>query len=146
MEQLNKFFHSLNTSNYFIGFMMIMLNIGSKYFIQEFGKSIDAFFNIKVVRRLLIFTVFFVATRDVKTSIILTAAFVIIALELFNEKSKMCVLPKNMLDFIDKNKDGQITPDEVQIALKTLQKSGYIKTDTPDGEGLSRGQSRGQAL
>ena len=127
MDSLNKFFHQLNTNNYFIGITMIMLNIGSKYFVQEFGSSIDFFFNLKIMRRLLIFTVFFVATRDVKTSIILTAAFIIIALELFNEKSKMCILPKSLIDIIDTNKDGKLSNEEIQHAMKTLKKAGYVK-------------------
>tara|TARA_B110000046_G_C12833376_1_gene330366 strand:+ start:109 stop:501 length:393 start_codon:yes stop_codon:yes gene_type:complete len=127
MDGLNKFFHKLNTSNYFIGLMMIMLNIGSKYFIQEFGASIDFFFNLKIMRRVLIFTVFFVATRDVKTSLIMTAAFIIIALELFNEKSKMCILPQRLIDIIDTNKDGKLSNDEIQHAMRTLKKAGYVK-------------------
>lgn len=106
---------------------MILLNIGSKYFVQELGSSLDAFFNIKIIRRLLIFTVFFVATRDVKTSIILTAAFIILALELFNEKSKMCILPKNIIDAIDTNKDGVLSQDEINRALKLLKRAGYVK-------------------
>ncbi len=127
MNYFDKFFHNLNTSNYFIGIMMILLNIGSKYFVQELGSSLDAFFNIKIIRRLLIFTVFFVATRDVKTSIILTAAFIILALELFNEKSKMCILPKNIIDAIDTNKDGVLSQDEINRALKLLKRAGYVK-------------------
>ena len=114
--------------------MMILLNIGSKYFVQEFGSSVDFFFNIKIVRRLLIFTVFFIATRDVKTSIILTAAFVVIALELFNEKSKLCILPKSIIDAIDTNKDGKLSHEEIQNALKILKKAGYVKEPTPTVE------------
>ena len=45
----NNFFHRLNTSNYFIGIMMLMLNIGSKYLVQEFGSTIDFFFNLKII-------------------------------------------------------------------------------------------------
>ena len=127
VNYLESFFHTLNTSSYFAGIMMILLNIGGKYFVQEFGTTIDFIFNLKIVRRLLLFTVFFVATRNVKTSLILTAVFVILALELFNEKSNMCVIPKNMLEFIDKNKDGVITSEEVQQSLKLLQKAGYVK-------------------
>lgn len=127
VNYLDQFFQSLNQSSYFAGIMMILLNIGGKYFVQEFGSTIDFIFNLKVVRRLLLFTVFFVATRNVKTSLILTAVFVVLALELFNEKSQMCVIPKNMLEFIDKNKDGVITGEEIQQSLKTLQKAGYMK-------------------
>ena len=127
MTILDNFLNKLNTSNYFIGIMMILLNIGSKYFVQELGSSVDYFFNLKIIRRLLIFTVFFIATRDIKTSFILTAAFIIIVLELFHEKSKHCVLPKNIIDLIDTNKDGKISQDEIENALKLLKKGGYIK-------------------
>lgn len=124
MDQIFKY---LERNNYFIGIMMILLNIGSKYFIQEFGSSVDYAFNSKIVRRLLLFTVFFVATRDIKTSLILTAVFIVIAFELFNEKSDMCILPKRILSEIDQNKDGKISKDELDRALHLLQKSGYLK-------------------
>ena len=126
MNYLDTFFFSLNNNSYFIGLMMILLNIGSKYFVQEFGSSLDVFLNLKIIRRLLIFTVFFVATRNIKTSIILTACFIIIALELFNEKSKYCILPKKILDIIDTNNDGKISQSEINNAINTLKKSGYV--------------------
>tara|TARA_B110000046_G_C12708255_1_gene279463 strand:+ start:148 stop:543 length:396 start_codon:yes stop_codon:yes gene_type:complete len=126
-HKIDLFLKRLNSNNYFIGLMMILLNIGSKYFVQELGNTADYFFNFKIIRRLSIFTVFFVATRDIKTSIILTAAFIIIALELFNEKSVNCILPKRLLDTIDTNKDGKLSPSEIQNALKLLEKAGYVK-------------------
>ena len=126
-------FNKLNTSHYFIGIMMILLNIGSKYFMQEFGTTVDFILNVKIIRRLLIFTVFFVATRDIKTSLILTAVFIILAFELFNEKSSYCVIPKNIIDFMDQNKDGVITADEIKRSISILQKSGYVK-DPKAGE------------
>ena len=120
-------FHYLNTNNYFIGFMMILLNLGSRYFVQEVGSSIDFFLNIKLIRRLLIFTVFFTTTRDFKTSIILTACFIIIILELFNEKSDYCIIPKSVLDFMVTNKDGSVSKTEVERSFNILKKAGYIK-------------------
>ena len=120
-------FSKLNNNNYFIGIMMILLNIGSKYFMQEFGTTVDFVLNIKIIRRLLIFTVFFVATRDIKTSLILTGVFIIITLELFNEKSQFCIIPKNIIDFMDQNKDGVITADEIKRSISLLQRAGYVK-------------------
>ena len=119
-------FHYLNTSNYFIGLMMVLLNLGSRYFIQEVGSSIDFFLNIKLIRRLLIFTVFFTTTRDFKTSIILTACFIVIIFELFNEKSDYCIIPKNILDFMITNKDGTIAKSEIEKSFNILKRAGYI--------------------
>ena len=127
ITNIESVFTKLNNNNYFIGLMMILLNIGSKYFMQELGTTVDYVLNIKIIRRLLIFTVFFVATRDIKTSLILTAIFIIITLELFNEKSSMCILPKNILDFMDQNKGGVITADEIKRSISLLQKAGYVK-------------------
>jgi hypothetical protein len=132
ITSIESIFTKLNNNNYFIGIMMILLNIGSKYFMQEFGTTVDYVLNIKIIRRLLIFTVFFVATRDIKTSLILTAVFIIITLELFNEKSNLCIIPKNIIDFMDQNKDGVITADEIKRSISVLQKAGYVKNNDSD--------------
>ena len=122
-------FHYLNTSNYFIGLMMIFLNIGSRYFSQEFGSVLESVLNNQLVRSLLIFTIFFTTTRDIKTSIILTASFIIIVLELFNEKSKLCIIPKNILDYLVTDHPGKVSNDEIQKSLQILKKAGYLKNN-----------------
>lgn len=134
ITKIETVFAKLNHNNYFIGVMMILLNIGSKYFMQEFGTTVDFVFNIKIIRRLMIFTVFFVATRDIKTSLILTAVFIIITLELFNEKSSFCIIPKNIIDFMDQNKDGVITADEIKRSISLLQKAGYVKNSNQSNQ------------
>lgn len=45
----------------------------------------------------MLFTVFFVATRDIKVSIILTGIFIFLTMELFHEKSNNCIIPKSWL-------------------------------------------------
>merc|ERR1712216_562920 len=133
MNNILNFFDTLcskiNKNTYFIGMSMLLLNIGSKYLINEMGYSIDYFFSLKVIRRLVIFTLFFVATRDFKVSIILTACFIIIALELFNEKSKNCILPKSIIELIDKDRDGKISNEEIQKAKRALTLSSSNKID-----------------
>ena len=89
----------------------------------------------------MIFTVFFVATRDIKTSLILTAVFIIITLELFNEKSSFCIIPKNIIDFMDQNKDGVITADEIKRSISLLQKAGYVKNSNQSNQPNQPNQS-----
>lgn len=69
----------LNDNKFFLGMMLILLNIGSKYLIDEFSESPDEYTRNMVLRRLAIFAVCFVGTRDVVTSLLLTAGFIIIA-------------------------------------------------------------------
>jgi hypothetical protein len=86
---------------------------------------IDYIFNQKLIRRLVLFTVFFVATRNIKVSIILTGIIIILTMELFNEKSPNCILPKKWIEkFTNKDK---FSKDEINNAIYILKKSKIIK-------------------
>ena len=121
----NELFNTLNTSKFFIGIMMIILNIGSKYIGEELQKSHKNFFNTTIMRRLIIFTVVFIATKDVLISLIVTAIFVILVLNLFNTKSNYCILPKS-IQKVDTNNDNEISDDEIIKAYQRLQKKGKV--------------------
>ena len=125
-EYLNYLVNQLNSNKYFVGIMMVMLNLGSRYIFLELGKVHDQFFNQKYVRRALIFTIFFVATRDIIASILLSTFFIIFFLELTHEKSPYCILPKGFIK-LDMNKDGVVTADEIKRAYLTLKNAGEIE-------------------
>ena len=105
---------------------MVLLNLGSRYIFLELGKSHDVFFNQPTVRRLLIFTVFFVATRDIIASALLTVVFIVFFLELTHEKSKYCILPKKLIK-LETDEKGFTTADEIKKAYFTLKNSGQIE-------------------
>ena len=133
ISYLDSYFYQLNNNNYFIGIMMVLLNIGTKYVMQEFGEVIDFVFNIKFIRRIMLFTVFFVATRDIKVSIILTGIFIFIAMELFHEKSKNCIIPKSWIKKLKQsivqtnNKKNKVGQDQINQAINILKNAGLIK-------------------
>lgn len=58
---------------------MILLNIGSRYLVDEFSVDPDEYTRNIILRRIAVFAVCFAATRDVVTSLVLTAGFIIIA-------------------------------------------------------------------
>jgi hypothetical protein len=68
----------LNNSKLFLGVMLILLNLGGKYLVDELSTSEEEYSRNLVLRRIAIFAVCFVGTRDVVTSLILTASFIII--------------------------------------------------------------------
>ena len=72
----------INQSKYFFGFLMILLNMGAKYIELDLVESQKHFLSSKLIRRLIIFTIAFVATRDIIVSLIITSAFIIIVLNL----------------------------------------------------------------
>jgi len=69
----------VNDNKFFLGVMLIMLNLGSRYLIDEFSVDPDEYTRNIVLRRLAIFAVCFVGTRDVVVATILTAGYIIIA-------------------------------------------------------------------
>jgi hypothetical protein len=117
---------SINNSKYFYAITMILLNMGAKYLEMDLVDSHRQFLSSKAIRRIIIFTVSFVATRDVVASLIITASFVILVLNLFNENSEYCVIPKT-LKKLDSNNDGEISPEEIKKAYDVLKKAGKIK-------------------
>ena len=76
---------SLNENKYFIGFSMILLNIGARFIIDELDDDMRKVVSAKMVRRFFIFCSFFMATKDVIKATILTIVFVIIISEVFGK-------------------------------------------------------------
>jgi hypothetical protein len=69
----------LNDSKLFLGIMLLLLNVGSRHLVDEFSTEPEEYNRNLVLRRIAIFAVCFVGIRDLVTSIILTAGFVILA-------------------------------------------------------------------
>lgn len=72
-------FNALNDNKFFLGGMLLLLNIGSRYLVDEYSTNPDEYDRNLVLRRLAVFAVCFVGTRDIVTSLLLTSAFVILA-------------------------------------------------------------------
>jgi len=88
------FLNSVNDSKYFAGLAMIVLNLGSKYLIMELSESQEQLMSNKIFRRFILFTVAFIATKDIYVSFIITAIFVLLVSNIFNENSKYTVMKK----------------------------------------------------
>ena len=125
VDKLRYYLHTLNTHPLFIGLMVIMLNIGSKYITIKLSKSQEQYIKNSLGRQFLIFAIMWSGTRDIVYAILLTGAFVVMADHLFNEDSQYCVLPaylRNYATAVDFNDDGYVTAKEEEDALETLKK------------------------
>ena len=83
-----------NGNLYFVGLMMLILNLGGRFIVMEVSKDQELFFQHPWVRRGLIFVVLFVATRNIAISFWLTIAVVLVLGYLFNENSALCLFGK----------------------------------------------------
>ena len=92
MDKITEYFRAgtenLNENKYFIGFAMILLNIGARFIIDELDEDLRKIISQSFVRKLLIFCSIFMATRDIFTAFILTIVIVIIINELFGKEEE----------------------------------------------------------
>jgi hypothetical protein len=120
----------LNNSKFFAGVVMILLNIGSKFISIQFSKSTEEYLKMNVTKQLLVFSMAWMGTRDIYTSLVLTAVFTILSDHLFNEESPYCCVPKKyrvLAKIVDQNNDGNITEQEVNDAIMILEKAKQNK-------------------
>tara|TARA_Y100000741_G_scaffold281779_2_gene221563 strand:- start:3124 stop:3564 length:441 start_codon:yes stop_codon:yes gene_type:complete len=130
VNTLNKKLNLLNDNKFFAGIIMIFLNIGSKYISLNFSKNQEGYIKNALGRQILIFSMSWIGSRDILISLILTAVFTVLADHVLNENSSLCILPKkwrHLYASMDLNNDGEITEDEVEKAIKLLEKA---KSDT----------------
>ena len=118
ITSINNSFDTLNNSKLFAGIIMILLNLGSRYIAQELSDTHEELLNNVIIRRIIVFTVAFTATRDIIISLILTAAFVILVSGIFNENSKYYILPRK-----NKKKYNKKDIDNAKRVLDWAQKN-----------------------
>lgn len=86
LQKLQLLVGILNNSTLFSGIMLLLLNVGSRFIVHELSHDDNQYSQNLILRRLAIFAVCFVGTKDFIISLILTAAFVILSAGLFRGK------------------------------------------------------------
>lgn len=115
---------SINTNPYFIGVMMLLLNLGGRFLSLEITKEQEKVLSKPAVRRFFLFAVLFVATRNIVVALGLTVIVVLVLGYLFNENSDLCLWKPctlgNPSDSEPQANYSGLTAEEVMI-LKRLQ-------------------------
>ena len=123
---LNHHIMYLNNSKFFAGVVMILLNVGSKFITIQFSKSTEEYMKWSISKQILVFAMAWMGTRDIYAALGLTAVFTILSDYLFNEDSKLCIVPQKyrVLDkLIDTNDDGAVSDVELSAAMAVLEKA-----------------------
>tara|TARA_B100000700_G_scaffold326920_1_gene439908 strand:- start:2485 stop:2850 length:366 start_codon:yes stop_codon:yes gene_type:complete len=110
---------SLDNNKLLAGISIVMLNIGSRYLVLDLSENTKQLLQLSIIRRITLFCIFYLGTRNFKMSILLTAGFVIISAGLFNEDSKFCVLPQTGKPKKEKEKK-PVSMEEYKSALETV--------------------------
>jgi hypothetical protein len=106
-------------SKLFLGVMIILMNIGSKYVAQDVPPAINSVVQHWAVKVLVLFSILFVSIRDLEISLLLTLITILLFRHLFHPESPFCVLPEHVIN-LDTNNDGKISPQELRQAQALL--------------------------
>jgi hypothetical protein len=123
---LNYYVLQLNSSKFFAGIIMILLNVGAKFITIQFSKSTEEYMKNTISKQILVFAMSWMGTRDIYAALGLTAVFTILSDFLFNEESALCIVPQKyriLHTLIDTNNDGQVSDTELAQAMSILEKS-----------------------
>jgi len=137
LKELKKSVYSLNNSKFLIGVTMLLLNVGSRYVELGFSKTQEQALRNGLGREIFILAVVFIGTRDIVTSILMTAAFIILSDYALNERSRFCIIPERMkkiANIVDINNDGVISPEEEEKAMNLLRRAEKQKNFNKQAE------------
>lgn len=77
-EDLQIYCEQLSENKLFIGFMMITVNVGARFIIEELNDDLRAIAKGEIFRKIVIFCSVFLATRDMFIALIVTIVFVVL--------------------------------------------------------------------
>ena len=129
---------ALNRSRYFLAFMILILNIGSKYLDLKIGYTMQKLLSTTTMKILIIFTMIYTATRDIYISFGISLVFLFLTEYILHEESSLCLIPhkyrcykpvmkktvKSHYDITEKEVN-----DAIQVLTKAKMKSDCVRRD-----------------
>jgi len=116
---MDVFLVEMSNNKLFSGCIMLLTNIGGKYLAIDLPSNLEKIFSkSQLLRFLVIFSIFFMATRDIKIAFLLALLFYIMIKYFINENSTFCMLKDvNMVNnFKNINENNKISKEEYDRA------------------------------
>lgn len=107
-------------NKYMIGIIMVIINFGARFIVNELNEEQKNIINSKYLRRILIFLVIFMATRDVVISVVITVIVILFVFEFFNEDSEYSLVPKKEKSLKKNTLDKDQKIDKIIEELKMI--------------------------
>jgi hypothetical protein len=131
LNPLESIISGFNTNPYFIGTMMLLLNLGGRFLAMEVSKEQEKFFSNPWIRGTLFFVVIFVATRNIIVAFWLSLFVVLLVKFLFNENSILYIFKKEPMKEEFAN---TLTAEEQDIYKKLSEKLAKAQQQTTEKE------------
>jgi len=151
-QYFNSHVQALNNSKVFAGFMIIILNIASKFVNIKLGKTLESYLKYTFSRQVLVFAITWMGTRDIYIALCITVIFVIFTEYLLHEDSSFFILSPEFRDYhISKMENMEnISDDEIKKAKAILEKAekqnnkeAANKEENTGGKGTAYGSGSG---
>ena len=116
---MDVFLVEMSNNKLFSGCIMLLTNIGGKYLALDLPSNLEKIFSkSQLLRFLVIFSIFFMATRDIKIAFLLALLFYIMIKYFINENSTFCMLKDvNMVNNLKNiNENNKISKEEYDRA------------------------------
>lgn len=116
------------SSPYTIAAAIFLLNIGGRFLPGELSKGQEKFLNQPWFRRLIIFVIFFVATRNLLIAGTLSIIMILVISFLLNESSPLYLFKGYHEESVGQQKTGEVmTPDEQEIFKRLTEKHARLQ-------------------
>ena len=113
------YFHSniqrINTSKIFAGFIVITLNIASRFVTLRISKTMESYLKYTLSRDILVFCIVWMGSREIYIALFFTILFTFVVDYLLNEESQLCILPEHFTMY-HKNLMDESSPSIEEIA------------------------------
>lgn len=115
LEMLFSLVNILNTNKLFWGFAMLTMNIGSRFVIGDITKLQEKFVSHFIVKKFVLFCMFFIATRDVVLSLFMAFIFTLTLQGILNDRCRYNIIPKHFI-----HNENSITLQQYNEALNII--------------------------
>jgi len=123
----------LNGSKIFAGFMIIMLNISSRFVTIKLSKSVESYLKYTFSRQILIFTIAWMGTRDIYIAFTVAILFTIIMDVLFNEDSSYCILPSSFTEYHTQVSENQGDNNDITQNIPGMPQTSGAQNNNSSG-------------
>lgn len=120
LDQALVWINMLNNNKVFGSIAFIFMNMGSKYVMGDLNMLHEKFLSSALVKKFVLFCIFFVGSRDIITAACFTFAFFFIINCLTSNKSPFSIIPKTLTI-------GLVTDNEYMMAKKVVEKYESMK-------------------
>jgi hypothetical protein len=88
---------AFNNNKWLAGCAMLLVNLGGRYIQADLGKTHDLILSNEYFKKIIIYALFFMATRDIIISFLLTLIYIFIVDGLLRGDRKYCIIPKHLI-------------------------------------------------